>query len=220
MEVNTSIRGDRCDLDRTEVPAAASNDRRPRSSRSSRRPHRCSSGTGWVPSRPICSPRSRASACARSIDTSRTSTPWWPSSPSAWRPDETVPSMRSVTCRRRARGTSCGWRMSTRSSALVRSTPGALVVLAAMRDDPDLRAIDDVANRRYIAGISAALRARRPMLAVARADAGRDGVDALDGGRARRGLRRRRLDGSGADRCPEADCTSACWPTYWRGTDP
>lgn len=46
----------------------------------------------------------------------------------------------------------------------VRSTPGGRSVLTAMRDDPTLRVVDDRANERYIVGIDAALRARRPDL--------------------------------------------------------
>lgn len=48
--------------------------------------------------------------------------------------------------------------------AAVRATPGARAVLSAMRDDPALRAVDDIANRRYIDGIHAALRVRNPNL--------------------------------------------------------
>lgn len=48
--------------------------------------------------------------------------------------------------------------------AAVRSTPGARAVLSAMRDDPQLRAVDDIANREYVAGIEAALAIRNPHL--------------------------------------------------------
>lgn len=46
----------------------------------------------------------------------------------------------------------------------VRSTPGARAVLAAMREDPTLRAVDEAANRGYIDGITAALISRRPSI--------------------------------------------------------
>ena len=46
----------------------------------------------------------------------------------------------------------------------VRTTPGGRAVLVAMRDDPALRRVDDRANERYIAGIDAAIRVRRPDL--------------------------------------------------------
>ena len=46
----------------------------------------------------------------------------------------------------------------------MRATPGGRAVLVAMRDDPELRAVDDRANRRYADGIDVALRARRPAL--------------------------------------------------------
>lgn len=55
--------------------------------------------------------------------------------------------------------------------AAVRATRGARAVLVAIRDVPQLRAIDDVANRRYIQGISEALRARRPALPEIQANA-------------------------------------------------
>lgn len=48
----------------------------------------------------------------------------------------------------------------------VRATNGARAVLLAMRSDPELRRVDDEANRRYIDGIAAALRARDPILPV------------------------------------------------------
>ncbi|MEZ5220261.1 MAG: TetR/AcrR family transcriptional regulator [Ilumatobacteraceae bacterium] len=48
--------------------------------------------------------------------------------------------------------------------AAVRATPGARAVLAAMRDDPELRAVDDIANAEYIDGIEAALAIRNPRL--------------------------------------------------------
>ncbi len=48
--------------------------------------------------------------------------------------------------------------------AEVRTTPGALAVLSAMRDDPELRAIDELSNRRYIDGITSALCVRRTQL--------------------------------------------------------
>lgn len=53
----------------------------------------------------------------------------------------------------------------------VRATPGARPVLFAMRDVPELRAIDDAVKRRYTAGIAKALLARRPELAPKRARA-------------------------------------------------
>lgn len=40
------------------------------------------------------------------------------------------------------------------------TTPGGRAVIAATRDDPELRAIDDEINERYIDGIAAALRQR------------------------------------------------------------
>lgn len=48
--------------------------------------------------------------------------------------------------------------------AAVRATPGARAVLAAMRDDPELRAVDDIANAEYVAGIEAALAIRNSRL--------------------------------------------------------
>lgn len=48
--------------------------------------------------------------------------------------------------------------------AAVRATPGARAVLTAMRDDPELRAVDDIANAEYVAGIEAALAIRNPRL--------------------------------------------------------
>jgi AcrR family transcriptional regulator len=55
--------------------------------------------------------------------------------------------------------------------AAVRATPGSRPVLFAMRDIPELRAIDEVANQRYIAGIAKALTIRRPDLPPIRARA-------------------------------------------------
>lgn len=48
--------------------------------------------------------------------------------------------------------------------AAVDATPGATAVLASMRSDPELRAIDDVANRAYIEGIADALTSRSPAI--------------------------------------------------------
>ena len=47
------------------------------------------------------------------------------------------------------------------------ATVGGRTVLAAMRDDPELRAVDDEINARYIEGIAAALRQRDPALTIA-----------------------------------------------------
>jgi len=49
-------------------------------------------------------------------------------------------------------------------------TSGGRAVIAAMRDDPELRSIDDEINERYVEGISVALRQRRPALTAAHAD--------------------------------------------------
>lgn len=51
----------------------------------------------------------------------------------------------------------------------VRTTPGGRAVLLAMREDPDLRRLDDRANAAYIDGITDALMARRPSLGIAEA---------------------------------------------------
>jgi AcrR family transcriptional regulator len=42
--------------------------------------------------------------------------------------------------------------------------PGGSAIIAAMRDDPKLRVVDDEINERYVEGIAAALRRRRPSL--------------------------------------------------------
>ncbi|MEE9417514.1 MAG: TetR/AcrR family transcriptional regulator [Acidimicrobiales bacterium] len=55
--------------------------------------------------------------------------------------------------------------------AAVRATSGAAAVLLAMRSDPELRRVDDEANRRYIRGIADALWVRRPSLSAAEASA-------------------------------------------------
>ena len=49
------------------------------------------------------------------------------------------------------------------------ATPGGRAVVAAMRDDPVLRAVDDELNDRYIDGVADALRARNPSLRRGRA---------------------------------------------------
>lgn len=54
--------------------------------------------------------------------------------------------------------------------AAVRATPGGRAVLLAMRSEPDLRRVDDEANRVYIEGIAAALRARVPQMTGAEAE--------------------------------------------------
>lgn len=55
--------------------------------------------------------------------------------------------------------------------AAVRATRGARAVLIAIRDVPELRAIDEIANRRYIEGVAEALRQRRAEISVAQANA-------------------------------------------------
>ncbi len=44
------------------------------------------------------------------------------------------------------------------------AAPGGRSVISAMRDVPELRAIDDQVNERYVAGIASALQRRRPAL--------------------------------------------------------
>jgi AcrR family transcriptional regulator len=53
----------------------------------------------------------------------------------------------------------------------VRRTPGAAAILQAMRSDPDLRAVDDEANARYVRDIASALTRRRRRLRRSDADA-------------------------------------------------
>lgn len=53
----------------------------------------------------------------------------------------------------------------------VRATTGARAVLAAMREDPTLRMVDEVANRAYIDGIAEALLVRQPSTSPPEADA-------------------------------------------------
>lgn len=58
----------------------------------------------------------------------------------------------------------------------VRATRGARAVLAAMREDPLLRRVDEIANTRYVDGIATALITRRPTL---RADEARAAATVL-----------------------------------------
>ena len=46
------------------------------------------------------------------------------------------------------------------------TTAGGRAVIAATRDDPELRVVDDEINERYVEGIAGALRQRRPALAA------------------------------------------------------
>ena len=55
--------------------------------------------------------------------------------------------------------------------AAVRRTPGAIAVLQAMRADPELHAVDDESNARYMRDIAASLRQRNPRIKRSDAEA-------------------------------------------------
>jgi AcrR family transcriptional regulator len=78
------------------------------------------------------------------------------------------------------------------------ATVGGRAVIAAMRDDPELRGVDDEINERYVDGVSVALRQRHPALSVAASDVAarvlmRSTIGVLDEAVFAEGLRRSAL---------------------------